>query len=159
MTNEQSLIVTFLIGLAVVGAIGYMIPRWVNKGINVDGIIASASAGLAQADIITDKFLAAAPDNVGLQVADKLVTWSQQAVAAVEQLHKAHKLEGAERKAKAMEMVEQFATAAGIEVTAPLKDVIDVSIEAAVYVLPKTGIPETEPEPEDPPGLEPGETE
>ena len=147
MTNEQNLVATILIAIAVAGTIAYLIPRLVKKGINVDGIIASVSAGLARADVATDTLRAAAPDNAGLLMLDKVVDWSQQAVAAAEQLYKTHQLDGDKRKAEAAKLVHKFAAAAGVKVTKPLDDVIDGAIEAAVYVLPKTG--KAEPAPDD----------
>ena len=92
---------------------------------------------------------------------DKLVDWAQRAVMAVEQLYKAHELEGNERKAAAIDLVHQFAEAAGVKVTEPLDDVINGAIEAAVYVLPKTRayLAEGEPAPEEPPGAASGDAE
>jgi len=159
MTNEQNLVATILIAIAVVGTIAYLIPRLVKKGVDMGSIIAAATAGVAQADVVTDKLLAAAPDNAGLAVVDKVVDWAQRAVMAAEQLYKAHQLKGDDRKAAAVGMVHQFATAAGVEVTEPLDDIIKGSVEAAVYLLPKTGAAEPDPEPEDPPGPESGKME
>jgi Phage holin protein (Holin_LLH). len=153
MTNEHTIMLVIGIGIAVVGGIWYLIPGLVRRGIDVGSIIAAATAGLAQADVITDTLLEAAPDNAGLLVVDKLTGWAQRAVMAAEQLYKAHELKGDERKKAAVDMVHQFAEAAGIKVTDPLDGVIKGSIEAAVYVLPKTGQAEPK-EPEKPPEME-----
>jgi len=147
MTNEQALMMVIAIGIAVAAAICIAIPRLVAKGVNVGGIIGTASAGLAKADTAVGVLLEAAPGNEGLLMLDKVVDWSRQAVAAAEQLYKTHQLDGDERKAAAANLVHQFAAAAGIEVTDPLAQVIDGSIEAAVLWMPKTGMMPPEPEP------------
>ena len=141
MTNEQTLMAIIAIVVIVIGAAFVLIPRWGRKGINVGGIIGSASAGLAQADKVIDTLSAAAPDNKGFILVDKLIAYSQQAVAAAEHLYKTSQTEGDERKEKAAELVHQFAAAAGIEITEPLEKVIYGATKAAVAALPKTDKP------------------
>ena len=157
MTNEQTLVLVIGIAIAVVALIRITLPGLVRRGIDVGGIIASVSAGLARADTVTDTLRAAAPDNAGLVTVDKLVDWAQRAVAAAEQLYKASGKKGDQRKEDAVRLVHQFAEAAGVKVTEPLDDVINGAIEAAVYALPKTGAAVAEEEPEKPPELGEGE--
>ena len=141
MTNEQTLMAVIATAAIVVGAAFVLIPRWQRKGINVGGIIGSASAGLAQADKVIDTLSAAAPENKGFILVDKLIAYSQQAVAAAEHLYKTSQTEGDERREKAAELVHQFAAAAGIEITEPLEKVIYGATKAAVAALPKTDKP------------------
>ena len=58
---------------------------------------------------------------------------------AAEQLYKASKEKGDHRKEEAAKLAHQFAEAAGVEVTKPLKDIINGSIEAAVYLAAQDG--------------------
>ena len=144
MTNTETLMAVIAIASLVVAAVAIVIPSLIRKGYDVGGIINSASAGVATADHAVDVLLAAAPDNGMLVVMDKLTDWARQAVSAAEQLYKTQQLDGDKRKTEAAKLVHQFATAAGVEVTNPLTQVIDGAIEAAVYALPRTDKPTTE---------------
>ena len=74
----------------------------------------------------------------GLNLIDKILEYANRAVASAEQMYKASQIDPEKRKEEATALVYAFLDAAGITVTDELKPVIDGSIEAAVFALPKT---------------------
>lgn len=116
----------------------WLLPRLVKRGIDVSGLLDKASMTVSTLDTMVDTVKSLFPATPGLNVIDKILDYSSKAVASAEQMYKASQIPEGKRKEEATALVYQFLEAAGVTVTEELKPVIDGSIEAAVFTLPKT---------------------
>lgn len=116
----------------------WLLPRLVKRGIDVSGLLDKASMTVAAMDTVTDTLKTLFPSTPGLNMIDKILDYASRAVAGAEQMYKASQIPEDQRKKEATTLVYAFLEAAGITITDELKPVIDGSIEAAVFALPKT---------------------
>lgn len=132
--------ILFIVLFAVLVCIGVMLllPRMVRRGVDVSGLLDKASMTISAMDTVTETLKTLFPATPGLNVIDKILDYAYRAVVSAEQMYKASKIPEEKRKDEATRLVYAFLEAAGITVTDELKPVIDGSIEAAVYALPKT---------------------
>lgn len=119
-------------------AVMWLLPRLVKRGIDVSGLLDKASMTVAAMDTVTDTLKTLFPATPGLNLIDKILKYATRAVASTEQMYKASQIPEEKRKEEATALVYAFLDAAGVAVTDELKPVIDGSIEAAVFALPKT---------------------
>lgn len=132
--------ILFISLIAVLVCIGvmFLLPRLVKRGIDVSGLLDKASMTVAAMDTVTDTLKTLFPSTPGLNLIDKILDYAYRAVAGAEQMYKASQIPEDQRKNEATALVYAFLEAAGITITDELKPVIDGSIEAAVFALPKT---------------------
>lgn len=119
-------------------AVMFLLPRLVKRGIDVSGLLDKASMTVSAMDTVTDTLKTLFPATPGLNLIDKILEYANRAVASAEQMYKASQITEEKRKDEATALVYAFLEAAGVTVTEELKPIIDGSIEAAVYALPKT---------------------
>lgn len=132
--------ILFITLFAVLVCIGVMLllPRLVKRGVDVSGLLDKASMTVSAMDTVTDTLKTLFPATPGLNMIDKILDYAYRAVAGAEQMYKASQIPEDQRKKEATTLVYAFLEAAGITITDELKPVIDGSIEAAVFALPKT---------------------
>ena len=131
------LFITLFAGFVCV-AVMFLLPRLVKRGIDVSGLLDKASLTVSAMDTVTDTIKTLFPATPGLNLIDKILEYANRAVASAEQMYKASQISEEKRKDEATALVYAFLEAAGVTVTEELKPIIDGSIEAAVYALPKT---------------------
>lgn len=119
-------------------AVMFLLPRLVKRGIDVSGLLDKASMTVSAMDTVTDTLKTLFPATPGLNLIDKILEYANRAVASAEQMYKTSQIPEERRKEEATTLVYAFLEAAGVTVTEELKPIIDGSIEAAVYALPKT---------------------
>lgn len=119
-------------------AVMFLLPRLVKRGIDVSGLLDKASMTVSAMDTVTDTLKTLFPATPGLNLIDKILEYASRAVASAEQMYKTSQIPEEKRKDEATALVYAFLEAAGVTVTEELKPIIDGSIEAAVYALPKT---------------------
>lgn len=119
-------------------AVMFLLPRLVKRGIDVSGLLDKASMTVSAMDTVTDTLKTLFPATPGLNLIDKILEYASRAVASAEQMYKASQITEEKRKDEATALVYAFLEAAGVTVTEELKPIIDGSIEAAVFALPKT---------------------
>lgn len=135
--------VLFVLALAafaafVAAVVMWLLPRMVKRGIDVSGLLDKASTTVSALDAVTDAVKAISPSFPGLSLIDKILEYSDKAVASAEQMYKASIIPETLRKDEATTLVYKFLEAAGVEITEELRTVVDGAIEAAVFGLPKT---------------------
>lgn len=138
--NNPIVFILFIVLFAVLVCVGVMLllPRMVKRGIDVSGLLDKASITVSAMDTVTETLKTLFPTTPGLNVIDKILDYAYRAVVGAEQMYKTSQIPEEKRKDEATRLVYAFLEAAGITVTDELKPVIDGSIEAAVYSLPKT---------------------
>lgn len=119
-------------------AVMFLLPRLVKRGIDVSGLLDKAAMTVSAMDTVTDTLKTLFPATPGLNLIDKILEYASRAVASAEQMYKASQITEEKRKDEATALVYAFLEAAGVTVTEELKPIIDGSIEAAVFALPKT---------------------
>lgn len=119
-------------------AVMFLLPRLVKRGIDVSGLLDKASMTVSAMDTVTDTIKTLFPATPGLDLIDKILEYANRAVASAEQMYKTSQIPEEKRKDEATALVYAFLEAAGVTVTEELKPIIDGSIEAAVFALPKT---------------------
>ena len=138
MNNAIILLVVLAAVLAVFGGLAVVIPRLVKKGIDLSGVLAGTGTVLDTTETVVDTLQEFFPDVPAFAMIDKVIGWAQKAAEAAEQLYKTSKIEEAQRKDEATRLVYEFIAAAGIELDDNMKKIVDGTIEAAVFALPKT---------------------
>lgn len=138
--NNPIVFILFITLFAVLVCIAvlWLLPRLVKRGVDVSGLLDKTSMTVAAMDTVTDTLKTLFPSTPGLNLIDKILDYACRAVASAEQMYKASQIPEEKRKEEATALVYAFLEAAGITVTDELKPVIDGSIEAAVFALPKT---------------------
>lgn len=124
--------------ILVIGAIYWLIPTLIKRGINVSGILRGSSQVLGVTDNLIDVVKGIMPGVAAINIVDKVIEYAQKGVEAAEQMYKSSQLEGEERKQKATEMTYKLLEAAGIKVDEEKKAIVDGAIESSVYALKKT---------------------
>ena len=119
-------------------AVMFLLPRLVKRGIDVSGLLDKAAITVSAMDTVTDTIKTLFPATPGLDLIDKILEYANRAVASAEQMYKTSQIPEEKRKDEATALVYAFLEAAGVTVTEELKLIIDGSIEAAVFALPKT---------------------
>ena len=119
-------------------AVMFLLPRLVKRGIDVSGLLDKAAITVSAMDTVTDTLKTLFPATPGLNLIDKILEYANRAVASAEQMYTASQIPEEKRKEEATALVYAFLEAAGVTVTEELKPIIDGSIEAAVFALPKT---------------------
>ena len=127
-----------LFAVFVCAAVMFLLPRLVKRGIDVSGLLDKASMTVSAMDTVTDTIKTLFPATPGLNLIDKILEYANRAVASAEQMYKTSQIPEEKRKDEATALVYAFLEAAGVTVTEELKPIIDGSIEAAVFALPKT---------------------
>lgn len=138
MSNAMILLVVLAAVLAVFGGLAVVIPRLVQKGINLSGVLAGTGTVLDTADCVVDTLKTFLPGNEAIALIDRVIGWAQKAAEAAEQLYKTSRIEEEQRKDEATRLVYEFIAAAGVELDGDMKKIVDGAIEAAVFALPKT---------------------
>lgn len=138
--NNPVVFVLFIVLFATLVCIAvlWLLPRMVKRGVDVSGLLDKASMTVSAMDTVTDTLRTLFPAAPGLNLIDKILEYSSRAVASAEQMYKASQIPEEKRKEEATTLVYAFLEAAGVTVTDELKPVIDGSIEASVFALPKT---------------------
>ena len=121
MNNATILLVVLAAVLAVFGGLAVVIPRLVQKGINLSGVLAGTGTVLDTADCVVDTLKTFLPGNEAIALIDRVIGWAQKAAEAAEQLYKTSKIEEAQRKDEATRLVYEFIAAAGWAVDRVLK--------------------------------------
>ena len=119
-------------------AVCFAIPALVKKGINLSGIIAGSGNVLDAAGVVVDSVQTFLPDNPGLCIVERIIDYAKEAVKAAEQIYLASDMKTDERKQAAYDQVVTALGYAGVEITPEIENIINTSIEAAVFALPKT---------------------
>ncbi len=138
MENYVVLVAIAVVVTAVFVALTILIPRLVKKGIDVSGILTGAKGAIETADAVLEGVQSIFPEAAGLNIADMIIDYATEAVAAAEQLYKTSKIAAEDRKKAATEIVYDCLAVAGIETTDDVSKIVEGLIEAAVYALPKT---------------------
>lgn len=137
--NNIAIIAIIVVAVAAVFGISYIaIPLLIRKGVNVEAGIDGTGKVLNAADYVVDTARGFFPGVPALAIVDEIIAWAKNGVEAAEQLYKTSNIESEQRKEKATEIVYQYIEAAGVEMTDDMRKIIDGSIEAAVFALPKT---------------------
>ena len=138
--NNPIVFVLFIVLFATLVCIAvlWLLPRMVKRGLDVSGLLDKASMTVSPMDTVTDTLRTLFPAPPGLNLIDKILEYATRAVASAEQMYRASQIPEDKRKEEATALVYAFLEAAGVTVTDELKPVIDGSIEAAVFALPKT---------------------
>ena len=136
-TLEILLLVIAVVALFFV-AVCFVIPALVKKGINLSGIIAGSGNVLDAAGVVVDSVQAFLPDNPGLCIVERIIDYAKEAVKAAEQIYLASDMKTDERKQAAYDQVVTALGYAGVEITPEIENIVNTSIEAAVFALPKT---------------------
>jgi len=108
------------------------------KGVDVSGALHVAEDSVDAADKIVDALISVVPENSYLKIIDRVIGWAREAVQRSEQLYKISAIEEGQRKTEAEKYIYEILELSKIEITPELKKVVDGSIEAAVFILPKT---------------------
>jgi len=108
------------------------------KGVDISGALNVAENGVDAADKIVDALISVVPENYYLKIIDRVIVWAKEAVQRSEQLYKISAIEEDQRKTEAEKYIYEILELSKIEITPELKKVVDGSIEAAVFALPKT---------------------
>ena len=119
-------------------AVCIAIPWLVRKGINLTGIITGSGNVLDAAGVVVDSVQSFLPDNPGLCIIERIINYAKEAVKAAEQIYLASDMKTDERKQAAYDQVITALGYAGVEITPEIENIINTSIEAAVFALPKT---------------------
>lgn len=136
-TLEILLFIVTIVALFFV-AVCIAIPRLVRKGINLTGIITGSGNVLDAAGVVVDSVQSFLPDNPGLCIIERIINYAKEAVKAAEQIYLASDMKTDERKQAAYDQVITALGYAGVEITPEIENIINTSIEAAVFALPKT---------------------
>jgi hypothetical protein len=137
----ENLYIVFLVAgivLLVFALLSYGFPFLHKKGVDVSGALDVAENGVDAADKIVDALISFVPENAYLKIIDKVIDWAREAVQRSEQLYKISAIEEDQRKSEAEKYIYEILELSKIEITPELKKVVDGSIEAAVFALPKT---------------------
>lgn len=138
MENLRVLIIVLGVTFGIFAAVWLLLPYLIKRGVNVQGALQTAGAGVSTANQIVDALQALLPGNIYLNVADRITDYAMQAVEYAEQLYKTQEIPAEQRKVVATDHVYDILRLVGIEITPEIKRIVDGSIEAGVYVLPKT---------------------
>lgn len=134
-----ALVACILVAVVLVfGALWFLIPFLVKRGVDFGGIFSVANTALDVADMVVDKIKDIVPGIDGLVIIDSIIDYAKKGVEAAEQLYLASKIEANTRKAAARQIVYDCLRLGGIELTDEIRTVTDAMIEAAVLALPKT---------------------
>ncbi len=138
MENWQSFLIIVGIVFVIFALLRYGFPALHKKGVDVTGALSMAEGGVDVADKIVDALTAVIPNNVYLKIIDQIISWAREAVQRSEQLYKISEIGENERKIEAEKYIYGLLELAKIEITPELKNIVDGSIESAVFLLPKT---------------------
>lgn len=138
MDNHTILLLIAAVIAVVFGGLTIVIPRLVQKGIDVSGVLTGTGTAISTADQVVDTLQGFFPDVPAFALIDKVLGWAKKAAQAAEQLYKTSTIEAEQRKEEATKLVYDFIEAAGVEVDDNMKKIVDGAIEAAVFALPKT---------------------
>jgi hypothetical protein len=108
----------------------------IKKGWNIAGTLATADSGVNMAGVIAETlqpFLPVGP----YSIIDKIIEYAKTAVKSAEQLNLITQKSGADKKNEATDFVKNALLLAGVPITQDVLNLIDKSIEAAVYAITK----------------------
>jgi len=135
MTNEIVLLIIVGLACLIVGAAIFAAVA-IKKGWNIKGTLATAEQGVNVADVIAETLKPFLP--VGsYSIIDKIIEYAKTAVKSAEQLNSVTQATGADKKTQATEFVTNALQLAGVPITQEVLNLIDKSIEAAVYAIAK----------------------
>lgn len=132
-----TLILVFIVGVVILAAIIYVLPKMVTKGVNVAGDIAIAKNALNDTNNVIKVADSIIPNNPAINILKVIETFAQKGVDGAEQLYVSSKLAADERNANAKEMINSALNVLDVKVTPDIQTVINGTIEAAVLALPK----------------------
>jgi hypothetical protein len=135
MTNEIVLLIVVAAACLIVGA-AIFAAFAIKKGWNIAGTLATAESGVNMAGVIAETlqpFLPSGP----YTIIDKIIEYAKTAVKGAEQLNLITQKSGAAKKNEATDFVKNALTMAGVPITQEVLNLIDKSIEAAVYAITK----------------------
>lgn len=138
MTSMQFVLTIIIACAAAVVGAGYGVGYATKKGVNVGQAINTADT---LTDTLTTAFAALKPllpASAALSTVETILNLADVGVNAAEKLYKTATIEKDSRKAEATEFVTNALTAAGVEITPEIQQVIDGAITGAVAMLPKT---------------------
>lgn len=133
MNNMEILAVVLAAGALIFGACSFIFPRK-----NTGKLLETAASGLKAVNSAVDTVMQIAPGIPYIGIVDKIIDYAQIGVEKAEQLYKADQISADARKAEAVQLVKDCLTALNIEITPEVEKLIDGSVEAAVFTLPKT---------------------
>ena len=137
--NNPTYLVLFIIAIValVIATLYIAIPFLVKKGYPVVKYLQEAETGLVQIKSTLDLVgkVAPIPYNV---ILDKVLDLSAMAVNGMEQLYIKGQVDIQSRKPLAVQYVHQGLALMKIDATPDIDKLIDLAIEGAVYLLPKT---------------------
>ncbi len=142
MNDWQIILVIIGVVAAAFAGICFLMPWLVKKGVNLSNIFNATTTVLDTAEVVLEG-VGNIIESPALNAVDKLIEYAQKGVAAAEQMYKASQINADERNATATQLVYDCLAAAGIEITPEIEKIISGMIEAAVLVLPKTGVEKT----------------
>jgi hypothetical protein len=135
MTNEILLLIVVAAACLIIGATIFAAFA-IKKGWNIAGTLATAESGVNMAGVIAETlqpFLPSGP----YSIIDKIIEYAKTAVKSAEQLNSVTQATGADKKTQATEFVTNALQLAGVPITQEVLNLIDKSIEAAVYAITK----------------------
>ena len=138
MSGTTQILIIIAIVIAVFVGLAFIIPYLVKKGVNISGVLTTTNTALGVADMAVDGLKEFFPNVPAFAFIDKIIGWAMKGAEAAEQLYKTSKIAAEDRNEAATKLVYEFIAAAGVELDENMKKVVKGSIEAAVYVLPKT---------------------
>lgn len=133
MNNMEILAVVLAAGALIFGVCNFIFPRK-----STGKLIETAASGLKAVNGAVDAVMQIAPGIPYIGIVDKIIDYAQIGVEKAEQLYKADQISADARKAEAVQLVKDCLTALNIEITPDVEKLIDGSVEAAVFTLPKT---------------------
>jgi len=137
-------IILALVVIGIPAAIVFILPKSVQKGINVAKALATAEGALNTTDAIVkvaDKLM---PTNPAIDILQIILTLAKKGVGGAEQLYKTSQLPADQRNAKAKETVNSALKVLEVPVTDNIQTVINGAIEAEVLLLPKIVLTDAE---------------
>lgn len=139
--DEKTLLIVLTVicaACAVVCLATVLAPR-LQKKPDLGSFLGLAAKGMAGADKLTDALRVVFPGFLPLTIADKVIDYAKLGVEKAEQLYRTESIGKDKRKESATEFVEQALDLAQVEVTPQIRQLIDQSIEAAVFALKHAG--------------------
>lgn len=133
--NTLTLLIIVAAACLIIGAALFAAVA-IKKGWNIKGTLATAEQGVNVAGVIADTLKPSLPSGP-YSIIDKIIEYAKTAVKAAEQLNSVTQKTGADKKAEATTFVTNALQIAGVPITQEVLNLIDKSIEAAVYAITK----------------------
>jgi len=135
-----TLILVFIVGVVIIAAIIYVLPKMVAKGVNVAGDIAIAKNVLNDTNNVIKVADLILPNNPAINILKVIETFGEKAVAGAEQLYLSSQLTADQRLVNANKTINSALKMLDVPITPEIQIVIDGTIQAAVLALPKIAL-------------------